>query len=747
MKVHNILGFGIVFSLVLYSCNTQKNTFVNRNVNTLKAKYNVLYNGQVAFDKGLQAISEKHEDNFWKRLEIEPITFDESEIVVPKFNSPGHGFDDDSENKTKKPSTPFDRAEDKAVKSIQKYSMNIEGYEKNSNIDDAYLLLGKSRYYTQRFIPAIEAYNYIIANYPKADLHYETRVWRAKANVRLGNEDMAIETMNLLLEILDEKEKVSKRVQEEAYTAMAIAYAETDTIQKVIEHLTNATKTFINKEQSSRNLFVLGQIYSELNRKDSARMVFQKLADKKQASDKYRIHANIELVKNSEGDSTTTALIKRFKKLIRNSDNRKYLDELYYHVGVLEENRDSLTKAEEYYNKSLTTANGSDYQKTYTYDRLGALNFNKQNYSLAGAYYDSVLQLSPKKFDEEKRIRRIRRKNKGLTTLRKHEALIKNNDSILSLVAMTPEERITFFEKHIEKLKKADEERKQQLLNAQNNGGLASNGLFGNSKNAGKWYFYSSQSKTFGKGEFKRLWGNRTLNDNWRWSDNTVISQEQLVEEEKENQVKYNLATYIEAIPVNNDSINQLKTNRNKSLYDLGIIYKEQFKNTNLAVKNLELLKISNTDSSLDLPINYHLYQLYTLKKDVKNADIAKNYIFDKHPNSKFAAIIKSPNKKLEVTDKIDDEGYKKYKELYYLYKADKYDKVIEGVDNSLQSINNSKLIPKLALLKALAIGKYKSVDEYKRELEYVAVSYANLEEGKKAQQIINLLQNPKKNP
>ena len=327
MKLEKTVGLIIILILVLYSCNTQKNTFINRNVNTMKGKYNVLYNGQVAFDKGLEEISNKHKDNFWKRLVIEPITFEDSEISMPKFNSPGGGFDDAGDDK-KKATTPFDRAEEKAAKSIQKYSMNIEGYEKNRRTDDAYLLLGKARYYTQRFIPAIEAYNYIIANYPDADLHYETRVWRAKANVRLGNEEMAIETMNLLLEILDQKEEVSKRVQEEAYTAMAIAYAETDTIQKVIQSLTNATKTFINKEQSARNMFVLGQIYSELNRKDSARMVFSALADKKRAPEKYRIHANIELVKNSEGDSSAVALIERFEKLIRNSDNRKYLDEL-----------------------------------------------------------------------------------------------------------------------------------------------------------------------------------------------------------------------------------------------------------------------------------------------------------------------------------------------------------------------------------------------------------------------------------
>jgi hypothetical protein len=36
--------------------------------------------------------------------------------------------------------------------------------EENFQIDEAYLLLGKARYYDQRFIPALDAFNYILYN-------------------------------------------------------------------------------------------------------------------------------------------------------------------------------------------------------------------------------------------------------------------------------------------------------------------------------------------------------------------------------------------------------------------------------------------------------------------------------------------------------------------------------------------------------------------------------------------------------
>jgi len=155
---------------------------------------------------------------------------------------------------------------------------------------------------------------------------------------------------------------------------------------------------------------------------------------------------------------------------------------------------------------------------------------------------------------------------------------------------------------------------------------------------------------------------------------------------------------------------------------------------------------VSNNNEDLNLPINYHLYQIHNANGDKVNAEIAKNYIFQNYPDSKFASIIKSPNKKLEVKKGKEDEFLEYYRNLYLFYKEYKYEEVVKGVGYLQDAIaENSKLIPKLALLKALAIGKHKSKDEYKKELEFVAFSYSNKEEGKKAEEILKLLNKPLK--
>ena len=741
-KLSKIFVFSIVL-LYVCSCGTKKNTFINRKFHSLTTKYNVLFNGEQAFLKGLQEIEEKYQDNFWRRLAIEPITFNENIIEAPLFK-PGTGLDDSETEEEVKPLSHFDKAEEKAVKAVQKHSMNINGIERNNKIDEAYLLLGKARYYTQRFIPAVEALNYVISNYPKASLIYDTKIWRAKANIRLDNEKLAIETLNLLIELDENEKSLSDSQRERAHTAMAMAYEKTDTIQKVIKHLTLASKTFKNKEQSARNMFILGQIYAELDRRDSARIVFKKLADTKKAPRKYRIRASIELAKNTENDSSSVVVLSSLKKLAKNTDNRKFLNALYYQLGVLEVGRDNIDNAIDYFNKSLRAKTNTEYQQTYAYEQLGNIAFNEQKYVLAGTYYDSLLVATPKEFEQEKRIRRIRRKNKGLTTLRKYEETIKVNDSILKLVAMNPDQKKIFFEKHIDRIKKEDEERRQQLFNSQNFGSSFGGGSFiGDISEQGKWYFYNDQTIAFGKAEFERVWGNRPLEDNWRLSEkegslvaeNEVIASE---EEEKENP-KYLLETYLDALPKEKEEITVLEKDRNDALYQLGLIYKEQFKNYELASSKFDrLLNIKNHEQS-DLAINYNLYQVYTNADNQEKANKHKKVVLNQYPDSKFAQIIRKPNVKL-VEEKKIDKVLNRYKEIYVIYKLNKFDEALVEIDKFEPRVKNSNLIPKLALLKALCIGKVDDKASYKKALEFVSLSYANTDAGKKAEEILEQL-------
>lgn len=726
--------------IVLYSCSTKKDTIINRNYHALTTKFNVLFNGKEAFKDGIKEINDGYKDDFFKQLPIEPIAFDEDKIVLPKYSNKGigAGFGDEEEKEAQKAETPFDKAEEKAVKAIQTHGMNINGLERNSQIDDAYLLLGKSRYYSQRFIPAIEAFNYVIANYPNANLIAETKIWRAKANTRIDNEKRAIETLKLLLVVKDTLEvSFSDEIKEQGNTALAMAYVASDSIQKAKKHLIKATRTLNNRAQSARNLFILGQIYSSENKRDSALAVFNKLANFKKAPYKFKIHANIEIAKNTSKDSSSIALLEQMQKLIKNRDNRPFLDELYYQTGVLHEKNDSIKTAIDFYNKSIKATLGSKKQKTFTYERLGNLYFKDSEYQLASAYYDSVLKTSED--TKELRIRRIKRKHKNLASLIKFEELVTENDSIIRIASLSKAAQESYFQKYIDNLKKKDEEAAQLKLNQ-----LAFGSAFGNnslqSNKKGKWYFYNSQSLGFGQTEFQKIWGNRKLEDNWRWS--SKISMNSLeIDSVQVNQkdVRYDLASYLKTIPSEKAQIDNLKTDRDQALYELGLIYKEQFKNTSLAIKRLERVASLNPKQELILPINWHLYQIYTNLEQEDKASKFKETILTKYANTVFAKTIKEPNRKVEEETAVD-EIEKKYKEIYYLYKENKFQETVFQIAAILPTIQNSKLTPKFELLRAYALGKYSSKEVYKFALEAIVIKHAITEEGKKAKEILEQL-------
>ena len=78
--------------------------------------------------------------------------------------------------------------------------MYINGKEYNPQIDEAYILLGKARYYDGRFIPALDAFNFILYRYPTSNNINVAKVLKAKTNIRLKHEEYAIERHKKMFE-------------------------------------------------------------------------------------------------------------------------------------------------------------------------------------------------------------------------------------------------------------------------------------------------------------------------------------------------------------------------------------------------------------------------------------------------------------------------------------------------------------------------------------------------------------------
>ena len=144
---------------ILIGCSVKKDKFINRNWHALNTKYNTLYNGSLAFEKGRQELHDAYFDDYWTVLPIERLQVTDEIKLDSEDNNPN-----------------FERAEEKATKAIQKHSMDIKDEERNPQTDEAFLLLGKARYFDQRYIPALESFNYILKKYIESDKLSEARI-------------------------------------------------------------------------------------------------------------------------------------------------------------------------------------------------------------------------------------------------------------------------------------------------------------------------------------------------------------------------------------------------------------------------------------------------------------------------------------------------------------------------------------------------------------------------------------------
>jgi tetratricopeptide (TPR) repeat protein len=733
--------------LIVVGCSTKKDAFLNRNFHAVNTKYNILFNGHEALRVGLEQLNANYEDNFWERLPVEPLKVDELAI-------PGATADADSSPKE------FERAEEKAVKAIQKHSMLIARQERNKQIDDAYLLLGKSRYYSKRFVPALEAFNYVISNYPRANLINETKIWHAKTQIRLRNEEQAIENLNTLLEDPSLKQKIF----EDAHTALAMAYMSLDSLDYALYHLnkgvliTNKNKVIAkamitknkknvikpvlstkNAEQTARNLYIIGQMYKDKGQIDSSNIAFTNIIKFNRAPRKYSVRAQIEKAKNFISKEDATSALEALKKMTKNSYNKPYLDEIYYQLGVIE-NANNSEEAITYFKKSIEESSVPNFQKELSYEAAGNYYFDKAKFAVAGAYYDSILGIT--KSENSKRIRSLARKRTNLNDVILYESIAKINDSIITIAAMSLDEQTTFFTSHIEKLEAKEE--KQQKVTTTGSGFFNSLGS-GNKKNksTGKWYFYNTQTLGFGEQEFKRIWGNRPLEENWRLSDKTQLNfQEnnlnQLQDITKIDATKmYDLNYYLERIPTNASEIDSLKQDRNNAYYKLGVIYKEQFNEFDLAIDKLESVLLFQPDKKIEIPAKYHLYKMYMAKNN-KRAATLKEDITTNYSESLYAKIILDPNSLLNQDTGSSPES--EYALVFYDYKENKFDAVLEKATLAITKYEGHSIVPKYELLRAYTIGKTEGIEAFEIALNVVATNYPNTEEGKKALEVLETI-------
>jgi tetratricopeptide (TPR) repeat protein len=695
--------------LLLLSCSTKKNTWVNRNYHNLNAKFNGYFNGNEALKEAVVKMEDEYKDNYNK--------------VLPVYT-----YGDQKDAKTATPA--MEKVFKKASFVIQRHSMLIKGKEYCSYIDDTYLLIGQSHFYKHEYFAGVEVFEYVISEFKKQEGKYEALLWLVKTYNEIG----AFTKSQGYIDMINSDPAFPYRLKGELNAVTADFYSKQENYDQAAKYLNRAIGFTKNKKHKARYTFILAQMYQRLKKYDLARNLYGKVV---KLNPKYELtfYAKIYQAKmydTSSGDSRQ--ILAQLTRMLKDTKNSDYLDQIYYGLAEIAIKDGNLSKAEQMLLKSMEKSTTNTEQKGISAVKLADLYFDMPKYPLAGAYYDSAITFLNKDYPDYEIV--LNKKN-SLARLITDYKTIQTEDSLQRIAKLSSSEldkRIKeMMQKAAEDEEKAKEDAENAALNAASSNEVNTNALK-NTGSGSNWYFYNQQQLTFGFSEFQKKWGTRKLEDNWRRSNKQVVAN--FNPDETETGKGGNAAAaadtsgptkskfwYTKNIPVTKEKVEASNQKMIEAYYDLGLIYKEQLMDLPKAASTFETLNERFPGNKYEATCYYQLYRLNLAMKDNATAEKYKNLILSKYPDSDYAQLLRNPQFNAEKTNRLSKiESY--YEETYLAYTEGKYAYALDRCNSADTLIAKSKFKPKFALLGALCVGRLKPVADFEVALKQVVADY-----------------------
>ena len=743
---------------IILACSPRKDGFVNRKYQGFTTQYNVLFNGQEALKSELTNREKSYKDNFYAPY-IKLLTYEEQVSAsamdnlgftpntegVPSSDFYKDDAPDNSSGNTGNTAGALQVAEIKALKAIEKHSMLFNGKEKNKKIFDAYLLLAKARLFQGKALEALDAINIMKKNFAKDKRLNLVKIYEAYAYGKMKDYYQADENFRDLKE--EKLRKSEKKLLSVFYSEMLL---EAGKKEEAITELEEAYQFNKNKKLRSRIAFLRGQILASLGENEKARESF--VTAYKNARDfEFEVKSQIEIAKTFNGkDDEYEGAKKYLENISKKGTYASRKNEFYYALGLMANKAGKKDEAQDYFKKSVKEKISDSQIRGLAYYEIGKKHFDENDYLSAGVYYDSAyaaMNYPPAKEN-------LKSLTENIKQVSKNYYLIKKNDSILNLTKMSNDERIAYFNKHIETLKtkeaKQELERKKTEKEKNNKFETTDFALLNGTDNnsfldftGGSKSFYFANQSTISKGEsaFKQIWGNRASTDNWRTStkQNSIedLKNEALGINSAPNPRRYEPDFYIEKIPTKTEELAALKKDRDTASLGLGRMYDNFFSNIPLATKTLYDLVDSKTDEDTEQQALYHIFSM-NYEKNPKDAERAKQLILEKYPYTSIAEFVKNP-KKAEFTSS-DTDVQKKYIDAYKLYEEGKYEDSRKLIEEAIQQFPKDVLIPKFTLLQAFNTAKTAGKEIMILQLEQIMLNYPKTPEGIKAKEMLQFL-------
>lgn len=715
------------------ACSTSKDRFVNRTFHRLTARDNGWFNANEKLKEVVAGFEEAHIDDF---DEVLPLfiygTPEQARAALPDL----------------------DKCIRKCDTVIYRHSMDIGGEEKNTWIDDAWFVIAKANFYKRNYYEADRGFNLVARRYKGQNRQHESQLWAARTAIQM---EQYAKAQSALDKLRDEK-KLPKRFPHGELSALqADLDLKRGKVDAAITNLEVAIPNADRKKDRVRWAFVLAQLYERRGMDEKAIRQYAAVV-KMNPPYEMSFHAQVfQALAFNKGNSK--ALRQKLGRMLRDEKHKDHFDMIHYALAELDLRENNKPGAIDHLETSARVSTSDVRQKSKTWLRLADLYFEDRIYADAQKYYDSTRTLIT---EEHVRYREVETRARVLGELVEQLRIIALEDSLQALSQLDEKE----LEKRVRGLirereaQEAEKERLEQEARERGPETPAGRPATASTPGGGRgsWYFYDPAQIARGTNEFRKKWGNRKNEDDWRRKDKSGAALAASLEEEGREALaeaqKRKAAGeeewrdpefYMKDIPRDDIALAASNDRICAALYTSGMIYKEDLGDVDNAIESFENLNSRFDECRYTAESYYQLYRIYKEKEEVENyfamdgkgSAYYAEIILERYPDSEFARFVRNPNLLLadEETKRAREEAYRG---VYERYRDRMYASVIMSCDNVIRDEEDNHLLPKYHMLRAMATGGLRDGEGFRAGLETVVRLFPGTEEAKAAQDLLN---------
>ena len=734
-RTYNCLMRGLLilslftFHFSLNSCSTQKNTWATRSFHKTKVKYNILYNGNVAYEEGLKAIRDANNDDYSRILYLYPVSNHQA------ASSAASQMDKTIEKCRKciklhsiksKPKRDPKKAND------PKYKLWLQSEEFNPAMQLAWMRLGEAEFHKGDFLGAVSTFNYIIRHYQNdPDIIAQCQLWVARSYAELGWQYEAEDMLNRV-----QMDALSRKHARLYSAVKADVLLKGEHYHEAIPFVKIALPYEKRKIYRPRFSYVLGQLYEREGKRDEAIDAY-KSTIRMAPPNEMDFNARIRIAE-LQGKSA----IRKLHTMTRQEKHKDRLDRIYGAMGnIYLANRDT-AKALEMYALAIEKSTQAGTAKAEVLVRAGDIYFEQHQYVPAQPCYREAVTIITAENNSD--FARIQKRSEVLDELIVAYTQAQLQDSLQRLSHMTEEEQRAIVDKIIVDLIEA--EKKDSIQSAEDalaksrgdEGPRSVNtaNLFGGPQKA-EWYFYNPQLIKQGQQEWRRRWGNRPLEDNWRRSSKQVMITDEGVAASGAPDAVGSDSLGLDSIPMDSlPPVQKIETDNHKPEYYLQQIPKTEqdfAASDSLWREAMVALYYIYRDRLEDEPQAQETLRLLDERFGAHPSVIAI------HDDERLRALRHDEAYIARMRRMIDAQD-SLYAATYTAYTKGQYTAVKANKQYAVDSFPQSALIPRFLFLNAVSVARTEGQEPFVAELQNLVANYGSTELGAMAKDMLAMM-------